>query len=278
MNQLKTGEAVVPIEDKWIKYTGWTTSRVRRITHLRSPSYIRRKRNYKYNLPIIPSDWFTHDRIEMFPLRSDTTAVSKSIRAQSATNLCTGSQHSCSSFLRSWHTRKKAEVDKSTGLQLDGILLYTQLPIINCTGKNQNIWNPIDPLHYNQVKFSYCTLSQFTRKLKSVHAAYLLIRIEKDAITTISNCNSSKKCRQGSYSKACPCWSEPSQAKSILNLKTVYIKLAEQNWFSISNDHKLSVKNAQHDNVLLILYSTWAMPACTGHVLLWPWVVTQPIF
>lgn len=40
----------------------------------------------------LPSKRSEHDRTAMLPFRSETTAVSTSIRTQSATNLCDGSQ------------------------------------------------------------------------------------------------------------------------------------------------------------------------------------------
>lgn len=40
----------------------------------------------------LPSKWSEHERTAMLPFRSETTAVSASIRIQSATNLCDGSQ------------------------------------------------------------------------------------------------------------------------------------------------------------------------------------------
>lgn len=39
-----------------------------------------------------PSNWFAQDNTTTLPFRSETKAVSTSMRTQSATSLCTGSQ------------------------------------------------------------------------------------------------------------------------------------------------------------------------------------------
>lgn len=59
---------------------------------------------------VIPSKYLEHDKTDMFPLRSETTTVFGSIRAQSATNLWTGSQNSCSSFF--WSYRRITSMAK----------------------------------------------------------------------------------------------------------------------------------------------------------------------
>lgn len=102
----------------------------------------------------LPSKWFGHDKTAILPLRSDTTAVSTSISMQSATNLWTGSQYSCSSFFASWFKREKNVVDQvqwslkpiNTSWQLLNIHNYIKLERWHLQSAHENI---IRLLHAN---------------------------------------------------------------------------------------------------------------------------------
>lgn len=63
---------------------------------------------------------------------------------------------------------------------------------------------------------------------KTAIFSHLMIGIENNTITAITNSNSSKMCCQRHYHEACPSNSKPSYSLRVIIWKTTYIKLTEE--------------------------------------------------